>query len=172
MLIIGIDPSSKKLAFCTTELPRTRKAPLLQTISLPVGVYRAAGHAYREAFLFFQQNPGVVYMEAPVVGRSPHPTIVQSQVGGAVMAAAENAGTVLHLVNNASWKKQVVGKGNAQKEEVCSWLQEFWPEAYDLAAGDQDLIDACAINRYGSAHQRLAQKILTRSGHGIKATAG
>lgn len=166
--VVGIDPSSKKLAFCTTDL--SKGVPELHTVSLPEGIRRATGCAYREAFSFFQYGgQEVVYMEAPVVGRSIHPTIVQAQVGGAVMAAADSAGVKLHLVNNMSWKKKVVGKGNASKEEVASWLQQFWPSAYDVAEKDQDLIDACGVNRFGVANQLLMKAILNRRNRGRKA---
>jgi Holliday junction resolvasome RuvABC endonuclease subunit len=162
--VLGIDPSSKKLAFCLTPVTHD-KIFTLSTISLPAGALQATGAAYRGAFSFFERNKeGLhVYMEAPVVGRSIGPTIIQAQVGGAVMAAAQNAGVPLHLVNNMTWKKRVLGKGNASKPEVADLLRGIWPEAYAASSGDQDLIDACAINRYGVRNRRLAKAILTRS---------
>jgi hypothetical protein len=163
---IGIDPSSKKLAFCLTQSFSGHEEPGLHKISLPAGVYSASGCAYREAFLFFQdfkKLSAAAYMEAPVVGRGIGSTIVQAQVGGAVIAAAENAGVPLYLVNVASWKKKVLGKGNLKKEEVSAKLRDIWPEAYAVAHNDQDLIDACCLNRYGVANRRLATAILNRS---------
>ena len=164
--VLGIDPSSKKLAICLTQSLSRREQPDLHKISLPEGVYRATGAAFSEAFLFFQDFTNldaVTYMEAPVVGRSVYSSIVQAQVGGAVMAAACKAGMKLHLVNVSTWKKEVVGKGNAQKPEIAAWLKKYWYEAYTPAAGDQDLIDACGVNRYGVQNQRLMQAILSRS---------
>lgn len=163
--VIGIDPSSKKLALCITD---GTFVPQLDIINLPVGLHSATGVAYREVFYFLESLNGSakIYMEEPVVGRNIRSTIVQAQVGGAVMAAAANTGTWLELVNVNSWKKQVVGKGNAGKPEVASWLEENWPKAYNLAAGDQDLIDASAINRYGYRHLRLAEAIVKRSKRG------
>lgn len=173
MRVLGIDPSSKKLAFCITPVNHDRIFTL-STISLPEGALQATGAAYREAFSFFQRNgKGLhVYMEAPVVGRSVGPTIIQAQVGGAVMAAAANAGVPLHLVNNMTWKKRVLGKGNASKPEVAELLRGIWPEAYAASSGDQDLIDACAINRYGVQNRRLAKAILTRSSSARKNSQG
>jgi len=103
-----------------------------------------------------------VYMEMPLVGRSAHSTIVQAQVGGAVLAAADNAGVEIHLVNVNTWKKQVVGKGNSTKEDVAEWLSNNWPDAYTLCSGDQDLVDASALNRFGFRHERIRQAILQR----------
>lgn len=156
--IIGIDPSSKKLALCITATGVLQK----DVIRLPVGVYSATGTAYREVFCYLESLNGsaVVYMEAPLVGRSVASTLVQAQVGGAVIAAARNSGTKLKLVNVGTWKKQVCGKGNLQKPEVAEWLEKNWPEAYDQAGGDQDLIDAACINRYGVLHERrLSRRI-------------
>lgn len=160
--IVGIDPSSKKLALCVTEF---NLRPTIFKIGLPEGVYRATGVAFEEAFLFFQKiskNNPRVYMEAPLVGRSAYSTIIQAQVGGAVLAAASRAGVHLELINVNTWKKQVIGKGNATKEDVALWLKGNWKTAYTLCRGDQDLIDASALNRYGAQHENLRQAILRR----------
>ena len=164
--IIGIDPSSKKLAFCMTKGKYTIS---LHTKSLPEGVLHASGAAFEEAFLFFSKMPNChVFMEAPLEGHSVHSAIIQAQVGGAVLAAASKVHVNVELVNVGSWKKQVVGKGNAKKPEVAEWLKENWPEAYNRANGDQDLIDASAINRYGYQHVRLTQAIIKKAQSGKK----
>lgn len=163
-IVVGIDPSSKKIALCTAR----KNEYQLDVIRLPAGMYSATGAAYREVFSFLDQvghsDDVVVYMELPLVGvGGVHSTIVQSQVGGAVMAAVKNSlrPTPLKMVNVGTWKKQVIGNGAAKKPEVAEWLEKNWPEAYDLAGGDQDLIDAACINRYGVIHERLlARKIL------------
>lgn len=158
-IVVGIDPSSKKIALCVSS-----EVFQLDVIRLPAGLYSATGAAYREVFSFLDglghYDKVSVYMEAPLVGRNVASTIVQAQVGGAVVAAVKNSlrPTPLHMVNVGTWKKQVVGKGNAQKSEVAEWLEKNWPEAYHEAAGDQDLIDAACINRYGVLHERLLGK--------------
>ena len=147
----------------STELPQ------LNIISLPAGVHQATGRAYWEVLSYLESVTihgklrVVAYIEAPVVGRGIGSTIVQAQVGGAVLAALETSGVETHLVNVSTWKKKVVGKGNAKKEEVSLWLRENWKKAYDAAEEDQDLIDACCLNRFGVANQRLAKAILDRS---------
>lgn len=169
--IIGIDPSSKKLAFCLTD--GRSNVLTMYTVNLPEGVLQASGVAFGEVFSFLwpisDSDEGIdthIYMEAPVVGRNAYSTIVQAQVGGAVMAAIAKTNLGLELVNVSSWKKQVVGKGNATKEEVADWLKTNWLDAYNKAAGDQDLIDAAAINRYAHQHVRLAKAIIKRSKRG------
>lgn len=165
MTVVGIDPSSKKIALCVTQSHRVDETPKLEVVSLPAGGFRATGAAYREAFCFLQSlGSGHVYQESPVVGKNAYSTIVQSQVGGAIMAAAQNLGSWdFHFANVSSWKKQVAGKGNLGKPEVAEALQRIWPEAYDLCNGDQDLVDACMINRFGVRHRRVITAILDRS---------
>jgi Holliday junction resolvasome RuvABC endonuclease subunit len=163
MTVIGIDPSSKKLALCITY-PGSEKYPEFHSIRLPEGILQATGAAFEEAFLCFRKHPeAAVYMEEPVVGRNVRSTIVQAQVGGAVMAAADRAGLpYFELVNNSHWKKEVLGKGNAKKEEISELLEKIWPEAYNLAQKDQDLIDASCINRYGVRRQKMMQAVMSR----------
>jgi Holliday junction resolvasome RuvABC endonuclease subunit len=164
--VIGIDPSSKKLAMCIASEGQFQ----LDVINLPAGLYSATGAAYREVFCFLESLNGsaYVYMESPLVGvGGVHSTVVQAQVGGAVMAAVRNSATPLHMVNVGTWKKQVLGKGNAKKPEVAEWLEKNWPAAYHEANGDQDLIDAACISRYGVLHERLlARKIRGRKVEG------
>lgn len=159
-IVVGIDPSSKKIALCVSS-----EVFQLDVIRLPAGMYLATGAAYREVSLFLDNlvhyDKVSVYMEAPLVGvGGVYSTIVQAQVGGAVMAAVKNSlrPTPLHMVNVGTWKKQVVGNGQSKKPEVAEWLEKNWPEAYHEAAGDQDLIDAACINRYGVLHERMLGK--------------
>jgi Holliday junction resolvasome RuvABC endonuclease subunit len=139
-------------------------------VRLPEGILQATGAAFEEAFLLFQTYPDTaVYLEEPVIGRNARSTIVQAQVGGAVMAAACRANVFyFELVNNSHWKKGVVGKGNAGKPEIAAWLEEKWPNAYNLAQKDQDLIDASCINRYGVQRQKIMQAVLSRSRRGTQ----
>jgi Crossover junction endodeoxyribonuclease RuvC len=178
--ILGIDPSSKKIAIVTTIDDAAIEAgflsdgkPETRIINLPEGVYSATGAAFREVFAFLEENDyggyfgkRIIYIEDPVVGRNVRSTIVQAQVSGAIIAAAECRGVPVFHANVNSWKKEVVGKGNATKPEVAEWLEKNWPEAYNLAAGDQDLIDAAAINRYGDQHVRLVKAIVKRKKNG------
>lgn len=165
--VIGIDPSSKKLALCWTQHygGADGNLPSMKTFKLPVGISRASWEANRQLFLFLSRELPLgeedieVYLEEPLVGHNIHSTIVQAQVNGAVLAVVESfriMGVYNALVHVSTWKKDVVGKGNAKKEDAAAWLEKNWPEAYHLAEGDQDLIDAACINRYGT--QRIALK--------------
>jgi len=95
-------------------------------------------------------NEVYVYQEAPIMGvGGPRATIVQAQVGGALMAAAVRLNAPFFLVNNQSWKKRVCGKGNIPKDQVAVRMAEVWPTLIEHAGKDQDLIDAGAVNMFG-----------------------
>ncbi|MFE9742938.1 hypothetical protein [Streptomyces sp. NPDC006477] len=154
-MITGVDPSSRKLAVVTTFGDWAE--PEMLTFDLPENHIEGCGLAFRR---FFEYLSGVkertghtpfVFQERPLMSNmNPHSTIVQALVGGAAIAAAEECMCQADLVNVQTWKKLVVGKGNASKPEVSEWVHENWPVAYDLAGGDQDLLDAAAINRHGN----------------------
>lgn len=76
-------------------------------------------------------------------------TITQARIGGALEAACSEAMVPVRLINNKVWKKVVVGNGNAGKPEIAEWVHENLPDVYDLAGGDQDLIDSACINEHG-----------------------
>lgn len=71
------------------------------------------------------------------------------------MQLAQTTGMLLslpvagYMVPVANWKQRTVGKGNASKADVASWLEREFPRHYELCNGDQDLYDAAAIHHYG-----------------------
>lgn len=164
--VLGVDPSTKKLAIIGTR-NRDKQEPEAWTIKLPNDVIDRCGEAFNAfgglLYDLTQQSDGVaprVYLEAPVLGRGgPHSTISQSQVGGAVMAACSEYRCPLVLVNNASWKKQVCGNGGFGKPEIYKAMRSVWPEAFELANGDQDLVDASAIYLFGQAHTDAIRRV-------------
>lgn len=95
----------------------------------------------------------VFYIERPFVGR-PHgnvrTAIGQALTVGGVLAQAPGE---THLIEQAEWKKAVVGSGNASKADIWEWLAATHPALSEAADGDQDVIDAFCISLYG---RRLA----------------
>lgn len=95
-----------------------------------------------------------VCVEAPIVGlsRNLRTGLHLGMVAGALAVAARQTGAPTEFVEPSTWKKAVVGRGNANKEQVAEWLEEHKPELFKKAT-NQDLIDACCIGFYGE--QRL-----------------
>jgi Holliday junction resolvasome RuvABC endonuclease subunit len=80
--------------------------------------------------------------------------MVQAFTSGAIQGALHERGCITQGANVSSWKKAVVGKGNATKEDVGESIRLRWPALYTEVAGDQDLTDASAIALYGQSLQK------------------
>jgi Holliday junction resolvasome RuvABC endonuclease subunit len=103
------------------------------------------------------------FYEMPVLGRGGfRSTIVQCFTSGAVQGAIYERNCSAHQVNVSSWKKAVVGKGNADKTQVAEYLRLRWNAVYSAAEGNQDIYDAAAIALYG--RQVLAKGVAQTSG--------
>lgn len=98
-------------------------------------------------------KPGIVAVESPIVGasRNYRTGIGLAMMAGALTAAAGAAGAQVVLVAPSAWKKQVVGRGNASKDEVAEWLEREQPVRHGRCDADQDLIDATCISLYAAA---------------------
>ncbi len=94
----------------------------------------------------FMAHNTVAFIEEPLMAgpRNIRTALQMAQVAGALMTAMPS-----YLVPVTTWKKEIVGKGNAKKEEVAEWLKER-PE-YVHTGGSQDLVDATCIRLYGES---------------------
>lgn len=148
MNIVGVDPSSKKVA-ATITFDETRME--MRYLEFSHDIIEACSEAYDWAFALGGELGPLSFtaIEQPVVGRGGvYSTLRQTKVEGALLAGLKNAGMDTIEVNNQTWKKQVVGNGNAGKPLIALWVKEYWPNAFEYADGDQDLLDSAAINRY------------------------
>lgn len=84
------------------------------------------------------------FVEEPVVAgaRNLRTSLRIAQISGAVLAAVPG-----ELVPVPRWKKEVVGKGNATKEEVREWLES--QPGYENPLSSQDHVDATCLRFYG-----------------------
>lgn len=94
----------------------------------------------------------VVAVEAPIQGmsRNVRVGISLAMVAGAIVVAARQAGAHVDVVPPASWKKTVIGIGNANKESVSNYLEEHHPQLHSQC-GSQDMVDAVCIAMYAEA---------------------
>lgn len=166
-LVIGIDPSSAKVAatsFCDGELLGQSTTKLITEKSI----------ACLNACLWIQKyikkcekktgETATVFLEAPVLGRGgPGSTIPQAQVSGALLAGAGISGTRIMLVNNQTWKKEVCGKGNMNKDQITAWLKENHRDFHDFCIHndkvDQDLVDSVCITLYGQKVMGMTERV-------------
>lgn len=98
-------------------------------------------------FCFPLINGDKVFIEEPVVAgaRNLRTSLQIAQTAGVVLLAS---GRGTRLVPVTSWKKGVIGKGNATKEEISAWLAQKYPKYYKMCNGDQNLVDATCIALY------------------------
>lgn len=167
--VIGIDPSSRKLAAVYCELGsepdvehRTEKLPQDKPVAC-----LTAYEWVRTLVLTRPIQPVYVAIELPVLGRGgPGSTIPQAQINGALLAGAQSAGATVILVNNARAKKEVIGKGNASKDDIRKWVKTAWPRLYSDIKTDQDLCDSTMIYVYGRNTVELRDRIAKRKSLG------
>lgn len=161
--IIGIDPSSRKLASVSATLGQEQDY-VIDTIALfPKDRPRSCAVAAKwMRYLIAKQHETVddvyVFIEAPVLGRGgARATIPQAQVGGCLLGAAYASGAKdIVLVNNQRAKREIVGKGNASKDDIKAWTRLVWPAVFKEAGADQDVCDSAMIYAFGA-------KIVSRS---------
>lgn len=163
-IVVGIDPSSKKLAAVVTDAHDVffvffRKLPDTADMSERCRwAYKHSRTLVRKIQRLYPGEAIYVFIEDPVVGRGgAYSTIAQSKVHGAILAGlrSTDAEITVRGVNNSQAKKAVVGKGNADKPAIRKWCQAYWKQLYrrvcEYNKGDQqDIIDAGMINRHGT----------------------
>lgn len=165
--VIGIDPSSRKLAavfsvignephveYTTEKLPQDKPTACLEAYEWVHRLVKA--QAARSDTVY-------VAIELPVFGRGgPGSTIPQAQINGALLAGAQAAGGHVLMVNNARAKKETVGKGNASKDDIRQWVKVAWPSLYSEIKDDQDLCDSVMIYVYATKTVALRDRITRR----------
>lgn len=90
----------------------------------------------------------ILYVEEPVVAgvRNLRTSLKIAQNAGSVFAGSSIPATFVPV---SSWKKQIIGKGNAKKEEIAQFLKENHYEMWANCNEDQNLIDATCVALYG-----------------------
>lgn len=140
------------------------KAAHYAAIKLPELNIPERTYAAYDAIGVFLDGLGVLssyrhaFVEAPILGmtRDIQSTVKQATVSGGVQVALIEWGFGVHLVAPSSWKKAVIGKGNARKDEVGPIIEREWPGLWRAIHSDQDLLDAAALVLYG-------ESVVTRS---------
>lgn len=88
-------------------------------------------------------------VEEPVLSgftrRSGNGSLPVAKVHGALLAGAARAGARVTPMNNKTWKRTIVGNGNAGKPQVNLWVRKHWPALWVEANGRQDTCDAACI---------------------------
>jgi len=84
---------------------------------------------------------GTVAIEKPIYFKNPHSTISISEVVGAVKGILEMSNIPYKIVDNRVWKKEVIGMGNASKEDIMKYAIKYFSSQFV----EQDWADAACI---------------------------
>lgn len=94
-----------------------------------------------------------VWVEDTLIGNNAKYSMALAETKGAVLAALARDrltyGTDIRTVNVGTWKKAVIGRGNAGKEDVQNYIRVTHPAYAPLCGDDQDLYDAACVGLYG-----------------------
>lgn len=168
-LVVGIDPSSDKMAIAVGTC--TDDVQLMQYKYRSGPDHRPEVLAQMHAtFSFFIQNqPNIIRIgiEMPTVTKSgPGSTIPQAMANGAVVAALGmlNPLPVIDQVPIPSWKSGITGNGSAPKDLIADWVRVNYPRVFDLCVDEkdkfsQDLCDAFCIFLYELRYEKIVKQI-------------
>ena len=142
-MIGGIDPDTKFICLSAGDNFYTAidKARLATARFLPL----------MSQFRMLLLNPELrelawVYVERPPMGVNPKATIDQAKVVGGLETLLHERGIPFSEVDPGTWKKGLIGQGNADKELIRSWaiINLGLPEGLR-----QDFYDSACIRRWG-----------------------
>lgn len=142
-MIWGADLGVRSVHLFCLDAPHTVKVdiPKMSTRGLEL---RALRYGLAEVI----DHDMVFVEEPPLAGRRNIRTFAAlHQTYALVLSCTPEA----YSVEVSTWKKEVVGKGNATKDEVSIWLNEQLPDYSALCGDDQNLADAACIAVYGRA---------------------
>lgn len=110
-------------------------------------------------------QPSSVWVEEVIIGNNRKYSLQLAEVKGAVLSTLamhrRNTGVDIRMVDNKTWKREVIGNGNATKDQVKDYILVTHPAYAALCGDDQDCYDAACIGLYGftvlerSTHLRL-----------------
>jgi Holliday junction resolvasome RuvABC endonuclease subunit len=150
--LIGIDLGVHKLAmafFMGNTLADTTAWEAPNDAPRDVQLRELAGAAHEWAVL---HEADQVWVEDVLLGNNHKYSLAIAELKGAVLASLGQMryrGTDVRVVNVASWKREVIGKGNATKEQVRNYIDVTYPPYAPLCDGDQDRYDATCVGLYG-----------------------
>lgn len=85
-----------------------------------------------------------IFCEEPLALQNGKTTRLLGLVAGAIWASHLDFDCYWYWVNVSTWKRDVVGSGNAKKEQVQEWVQQ---QGYNFT--EEDYFDAFCIREYG-----------------------
>lgn len=145
---IGIDFSSKNIAIAFVSINSNKFGVDYHYIKTnKKDFYERLFYLFKE-FKYFLDNAQVyyAYIEQPVIAMRHKSVRMVNQVSGMLLTLMMEYNITFGEVHNKTWKKVVVGNGNATKKEIMEYVQK----TYQLNKISQDVADAICILEYGN----------------------
>jgi Holliday junction resolvasome RuvABC endonuclease subunit len=154
MSVAGIDLGISKIAVAILEGEELQlEVYHSDRVHRPEQLSQLARFAYNVISRRCVQN---VFIEDNLVGNNVKYSIKLAQTMGAVMSQLVWPYHA-YTANVGTWKKELLGNGNANKLAIQMWLKEHHPAYAELCDGDQDAYDAICIALYGAGVIERAQ---------------
>lgn len=155
MTVLGIDLGIRKVAVAVITngnegytcygVPRLE----LTTQARHLELYKIA--SYVDA-LVQTYEPEYVWIEKPIIGNNKKYSMELAHTCGAIlsmMGRYDPGGTKTRIVDNNTWKHELLLHGRASKDDVQNYINEVHPAYAAFCGDDQDAYDACCIALYG-----------------------
>lgn len=153
MNIVGIDLGIKKIALSYWEGDILKWTDAYESSSSyrPQELLDVGDFAYDT--LKHGGETDYVFIEDTLIGNNRKYSIALAQTMGAVLASlallqAEDYFGI-YTVNVSTWKKEVLGAGNASKDTIRDYIYSSHSAYSVLCGSDQDRFDAACIGYYG-----------------------
>ena len=155
MVVLGIDPGSRRCGYGAVAREGTSLSALASGVIVPV----AGPLPFRLATLFEELSaviertrPDVVSVESAFCGVSARSALVLGQARGVVLAAAASAGLPVFEYAPAQVKRAFTGSGRAEKVQMLRTARAIFGIDADLAdEADALAIAVCHLASAGSA---------------------
>lgn len=87
------------------------------------------------------------FYERPIVFKNINTSVGQALSAGAFFA--QLSGVFTQIYPSAVWKKEVIGNGNASKDDTRTWVESKYPALAEACEDVEDRFDAVAICEFG-----------------------
>lgn len=159
MKVLGIDLGTRKVALSlmiADDLFLAREFEVGEMVPRPKQLMRLGDHVKEFVQTY---SPDWVWIESVIVGNNRKYSIALAEAKGAILSSLaqlqDEQTFFIDSVDNKSWKKLIVGNGNASKDDIKAWVREQHPPYAVLCGDDQDKYDAACIAMYG---QRIVSR--------------
>lgn len=166
MSIMGIDIDSRKFGLAIVDEHNTIKCKVFYQIDSKNTEDRLfalydelnrlldfSGNDYEEDnnntndSLYPEDKPNKIYIEEAIYVSNFKTSRAISEVIGNLKILCRNKGFEFEMVPNKTWKKEIIGNGNASKDDIRKWVVDHYKKVGN--DGPQDLYDAICIALYG-----------------------